>query len=289
MSNTDAISFLRKPPRGESRTPQQLREQYLLEKELAGRLRSASRDERTHLYSWAYDELFRRIPHHPQLRHKASAEEQAQRVAMQMRLLSRWLRPEAVFLEIGAGDCALSFAAAKKVRHVYAVDVSEAITRAVAPPGNFTLLISDGTSIPAPAGAVTLAYSNQLMEHLHPDDAATQLENIYRALAPDGVYICVTPNRLGGPCDISAYFDEVATGFHLKEYTASELVGMFRRAGFRDVRQWLKTPAGYAPAPTWLTASTERSLERLRPAIRRRLLRSTPLRAWRHVRIIATK
>jgi SAM-dependent methyltransferase len=289
MSNPDATPFLRKPPPGESRSPEQLREQYVLEKELAARLRNATGRERTHLYSWAYEELFRRIPHHPQLRSKASADEQAQRVAVQMCFLSRWLTPQAVFLEIGAGDCALSFAAAKKVRHVYAVDVSESITSAVTRPANFTLLLSDGTSIPTPPAAVTLAYSNQLMEHLHPDDAMVQLENIYRALAPGGVYICVTPNRLRGPADISAYFDEVATGFHLKEYTAMELVAMFRRAGFRHVRQWLKTPVGYTPAVAWLTASVERSLEHLRPAFRRRLLSSTPLRVWRQVRIIATK
>lgn len=289
MVDSEPVPFARKPPPTEKRSADQLREQYLLERELAAKLRNASREERARLYPWAYDELFRRIPHHPQLRHKASARDQVRRVALQMRFLSRWLTPDAVFLEIGAGDCALSFAAAERVRHVYAVDVSECITAAARRPPNFTLLLSDGTSVPTPQGQVTIAYSNQLMEHLHPDDAMLQLENIYRALAPGGVYICVTPNRLSGPCDISAYFDDVATGFHLKEYTATELAALFRRTGFRDVRQWLKTPAGYAQAPAWLTMAAERSIERLRPALRRRALRSLPLRALRHVRLIAIK
>ena len=74
------------------------------------------------------------------------------------------------------------------------------------------------------------------MEHLHPDDAFEQLENIYRALTPGGVYICVTPNRLSGPHDISSLYDEVATGFHLKEYSISELHSLFRRVGFSRIR-----------------------------------------------------
>ena len=72
------------------------------------------------------------------------------------------------------------------------------------------------------------------MEHLHPDDAVDQLKNIYNALVNGGKYICITPNRLTGPHDISKYFDNVATGFHLKEYTVTELSGLFREVGFSD-------------------------------------------------------
>ena len=61
---------------------------------------------------------------------------------------------------------------------------------------NFELIISDGISIPVPAGSIDFAYSNQLMEHLHPDDAESQLENVFTALRPGGAYLCITPNRL---------------------------------------------------------------------------------------------
>ncbi|MGH8175753.1 MAG: methyltransferase domain-containing protein [Steroidobacter sp.] len=284
-----SIPLVRTPPSSETRSPEQLWEQYVLEKELAAILLNAPKAERGRLYSWAYEELFRRIPHHPQLRHKASPEEQVRRVEQQMRFLSSWLQPQTVFLEIGAGDCALSFAVAEKVAHVYAIDVSESITSAVTRPGNFTLMLSDGTSIPTPQGQVTLAYSNQLMEHLHPEDALQQLTNIYHALAPGGVYVCVTPNRLSGPCDISAYFDNVATGFHLKEYTATELIAIFRAADFRTVRQWLRRPGGYIAVPNLFSIATERALERVHPTMRRRLLTSRALRALRHVRLVATK
>lgn len=61
------------------------------------------------------------------------------------------------------------------------------------------------------------------MEHLHPDDAYEQLQEIYNALIPGGIYICITPNRLSGPHDVSQYFDSIATGFHPKEYTTVEM------------------------------------------------------------------
>jgi SAM-dependent methyltransferase len=123
---------------------------------------------------------------------------------------------------------------------VYALDVSAEITRTDTLPANFSLILSDGTTIDVPPDSITVAYSNQLMEHLHPDDALEQLSNIYRALAPGGIYICVTPNRLTGPHDISRHFDPVATCLHLKEYTNTELMALLRRVGFRKADQYCR-------------------------------------------------
>src|SRR6266436_5126674 len=51
--------------RGELRSEAQLREHYLIERELADRLRCAGPAERRTLYPLVYDELFRRVPAHP--------------------------------------------------------------------------------------------------------------------------------------------------------------------------------------------------------------------------------
>ena len=59
----------------ENRTQEQLLEHYNIEKELANRLRNASKEERRHLYTFLYDELFRRVPLHPQLTRKKSQEQ----------------------------------------------------------------------------------------------------------------------------------------------------------------------------------------------------------------------
>jgi SAM-dependent methyltransferase len=155
--------------------------------------------------------------------------------------------------------------------------------------GNFELAMSDGCSVPVPESSVDLAYSDQLMEHLHPDDARTQLENIYQALKPGGIYLCITPNRLSGPHDVSRYFDEVATGFHLREYTVRELTELFRSAGFRKFKiliggRGLHLPL--APVPVHLL---ERMLALLPKTFGRKLARGLPLRLVLGAKVVAVK
>lgn len=220
----------------EARTPERIKAHYEIEKQLAQRLFNSTREERRTLYTSLYDELFLRVPDHPLLTKKLSPEESAQEIAYEFRYIQPFLKKDTVYLEIGPGDCALAFKVAEFVKTVYAVDVSEEITKSSTYPDNFKLILTDGTSIPVPENSVGFAYSNQLMEHLHPDDALEQLHNLSKALMPGGVYICITPNRLNGPHDVSMYFDEVATGFHLKEYTVTELERLFRAVNFSKVR-----------------------------------------------------
>jgi SAM-dependent methyltransferase len=215
------------------RSLQRLRFHYEVERELADRLRHASSSERGRMYAEVYDELFRRVPDHPQLTAPRDPEAGHQRAAIHEAAVRQFLPPAGVFLEIGAGDCLLSLAVCEYASEVYAVDVSREIASVEAPPANFTLRITDGTSIPVAPGSVDLAYSNQLMEHLHPDDAERQATNICVALRPGGRYMCLTPHRLLGPADISAFFTRGdAEGFHLREYATRELTELFRAAGF---------------------------------------------------------
>jgi len=258
------------------RTLAQLREHYEVERELADRLRRSRKEDRATLYSAVYNELFRRVPHHPQRTRTWNAEAVATIIQEKLLLLSAFLQPSTVFLELGAGDCRLSLKVAERVQTVYALDVSDEITRGIAPPPNFKLVISDGTSIPVARNSVSVAYSYQLMEHIHPDDAVEQLRNVYNVLAPGGQYICITPNRLAGPHDISRYFETVAKGFHLKEYTLAELYALFRSTGFGDV----KVQAGVLGKFVSLPIGPIRALERimaLLPASARRKVAKTPI------------
>ena len=271
------------------RTPEQLREHYEVETELARRLSEASRQERRLLYSAVYDELFRRVPHHPQLTRKASPAESEQAVQAQLRFLAPFLNPSLTFLEVGPGDCALSLAVASRVGNVYAVDVSREITKGLIIPANFELILSDGSSIPLPERSVDLVYSNGLMEHLHPDDAIEQLRNIYDVLTPGGRYMCCTPHKITGPHDISAHFDDVATGFHLREYTVAELEDLFRRVGFSKVQLLLGGRGMYAIAPTRPTIRAERLLNHLHRRTARSLATRLPLRLLFALRMVGTK
>lgn len=272
-------------PRPEPRTTERLRAHYEIERQLADRLRNASQEERSRLYRELYDELFRRVPDHPQL---TKRNDPAARVASQVELLNPFISTETRFLELGAGDCALSLALAPRVRYVWALDVSQEIVPDALPHENFELVLSDGQSVPVPPGSVDLAYSNQLMEHLHPDDATAQLAGIARALAPGGRYLCVTPHRFTGPHDISKFFDLTPTGFHLKEYTVDELARMLRSVGFRKVRVVLRARGRSCILPPQLTTALEALLSPLPPRIRRKIARS-PLRVLLGIKVVATK
>jgi SAM-dependent methyltransferase len=184
------------------------------------------------------------------------------------------LLPEGgTYLEVGAGDCAHASWVAARAGKIYALDVSEEITAAVAQRAKIEVVITDGRSVPVPPGSVHVAFSDQLLEHLHPDDASDQLTNIYRSLAPGGVYLCVTPNRLSGPHDISRYFDPVATGLHLKEYTNQELAIQMREAGFTRVCMFLTVRGRTVTAPVLAAVGLEASA-RATGALGRRLART---------------
>lgn len=272
-----------------ARSAARLRVHFEIERELAARLREASLGERRVLYGAVYDELFRRVPDHPQLLQRASADDRQRDVEGQMQLLGRFLHPCATLIEIGPGDCALSIAVCRRVRSVFAVDVSAEIARRGGLPPNFELHLSDGVSVPHPPGGADVVYSHQLMEHLHPEDALAQLRNIHAALAPGGVYLCVTPNRLTGPHDISRYFCEEARGFHLKEYSAGELLALFRQAGFERAEVHALIRGRYRRIPALLVRWLEGLLEHAPAPLRRRLATLPPWRWFSTLSIVARK
>ncbi len=272
----------------ENRTKEEIREHYQIEKDLAKKLRTSQKQEREHLYTQLYDDLFKKVPHHPQLTRKIDAQASSVEVGQKLRLLTKFLHPDSIFLEVGPGDCHLAFKVAECVQKVYAVDVSPEIVKNSNSPNNFQLIISDGCNIPVPEN-VTIAYSNQLMEHLHPDDALEQLRNIYQALIPGGVYICITPNRLSGPHDISKYFDNVATGFHLQEYTNKELKNIFQSVGFSQINSYIGGKGIYLKFPYPIISMCEAILSAIPSFIRRKITNTLPGKALLGVIIVGTK
>ena len=193
------------------------------------------------------------------------------------------------FAEIGAGDCALSLAVAHRCRQVFAIDVSEVIAQRSNWPANCTFLLTEGTRLPMPDATLDVAYSNQLMEHLHPEDALSQLRDIHRVLRPGGRYVCITPNSVAGPWDISVYFDEVATGLHLREYRVDELVRHLRDAGFSRVDIHAGGRGFFLQVPQSLVALTESVLLAMPYGIRSRIARWLPVRGLLGLRVVAWK
>ena len=275
--------------RGETRSDERLRIHYLAERRLADRVRNARGPaERRALFATMYDELFRLVPDHPRLLAKGAATVDRNRdIGWDLAQLRPYLEPGCVFLEIGAGDCALSAAVARQAAHVYAVDISDQ-TQAVLPP-NVTMVLTDGQSVEVPRASVDVAFSDQLMEHLHPDDAIEQLKNIHSALKPGGVYVCITPNRLYGPSDISAYFDDLARGFHLREYTLREMRAIFAQAGFPRLHAYVGARGWFVRCPAAVIEAVEGLLEKLPARARRRIADNRIFRALLGLRVAAIK
>ena len=258
---------------------------YEIEKELATRLGKSTRKERKTLYVTLYDEYNQRVPISiPSAQHQSS-QAATTLASPQWRFLRRFLHKNTVFMEIGAGTCAISLAAAKCVKKVFALEVSQEITRHVKSSENFELVLFDGFDIPLPAESINLAFSDQVIEHIHPDDLLEQLMSIHSVLANRGIYMCITPNRLNGPHDISRHFDVVATGFHLREYTNSELSHLFKQAGFSKVKAYVGIPALYVRFPLFILKIQEGVLNQLPRKLSRPLARISLTRCIRLVGI----
>jgi SAM-dependent methyltransferase len=274
------------------RTIDQVRFHYEVEKKLATRLREAKREDRRRMYGQVYNELYSQVSDHPLLQRKALSARQLQRhhgIQSQLRFLCRFVKPGSVFLEIGAGSCLVSMEIAKKVKRVIAVDVSEEITRRDDVPSNLELRIFDGVEVPVQAGTVDIAYSHQVMEHIHPDDAFEQLRSIHCSLVPGGAYVCIVPNRISGPHDISRHFDEVATGFHMKEYTTAELASLLRSSGFRKIRSYVGAKGCYFAVPQFFLIALEKLLETLPFRLRTNIGRRVPVRQLLEIRMVGWK
>lgn len=275
--------------REERRTPERLRAHYMVERRIADRVRAArTPEERRAIFATMYDELFAQVPDHPRIAAKGAASASRDRdLAWSMAQLRPYLFDGCTFLEVGAGDCALAARVAERAGQVHAVDISNQVQGEL--PANVALLITDGRAIDVAPGTVDVAFSDQLMEHLHPDDAIEQLRNIHRALKPGGVYMCVTPNRIYGPSDISAFFDDEARGFHLKEYTLGEMREILARAGFPKTHVYVGARGFFLRCPAVLVRSVERILGALPPAARRRVADMKVFRALLGVRVAGIK
>jgi SAM-dependent methyltransferase len=264
------------PPSPEIAFTQRLHDQCAFETHIASQLREAGRTERAQLYNQVYDSYTEQFP---ESLPKDSTD--AERIARyETSFLRRFLTPSTVMIEIGPGRCHLAFALAPLVARIYGVDVSAAVAHGAETPPNFELRLTDGVRMPFASDSIDLVISNQLMEHLHPDDAIEQIREIYRVLRTGGSYSCVTPSRVNGPHDCSAYFDDLpcpvqagdyqATGLHLKEYTTQELVALFKDAGFFRVATWIGAKGRYVELPPPVISSVEAAARLIPPSRRKR-------------------
>lgn len=207
---------------------EQLRNQYEVEKGIAEKLRKTDREGRKRLYKTMYDELFRQCPDHPRLKLREDAKMTEVVNQRKSKLIENFINKSTVFVEFGCGDCRFAIDVSNRVRFAYGVDISDQRGLVDTVPNNFALIIYDGYDLEMQESSVDVAFSDQLIEHLHPEDTESHFQLVRKILKPRGVYVFRTPHRLSGPHDVSGYFSDEPEGFHLKEWTYGEVAKMLK-------------------------------------------------------------
>jgi SAM-dependent methyltransferase len=234
------------------RTLEQIRNHYEIEKTIAIRLKKATREERKIIYRTMYDELFKQVPDHPRLKCRENPKLTALVNRNKLKLIEKFINKSTVFVEFAPGDCRFATSICDRVRSVYGVDISDQRGQFDNVPDNFKLIIYDGYDLQMQENSTDVVFSDQLIEHLHPEDTELHFQLVRKILRPQGVYVFRTPHRFSGPHDVSRYFSDEAEGFHLKEWTYSEIVKILKRlkysswSGYKYTkRNLIKKPFAY--------------------------------------------
>lgn len=211
-----------------------VRTHWELEKDWARRLKQSGAEGRAQLFQSAYTELYSKLPWLKSGEVEVTAAERAAKYSFLKNLLPP---PPAQVLEVGSGGGALIAYLASMGYRCTASDVTEE---------RCDLLIRECPTLRwIRADAVEFAdrveadsfdavISDQVIEHLHPDDVGPHLRAVGRVLRPGGRYVVRLPHRLAGPGDVSQVFrTSTALGMHLKEYTYAEMTRLAGAAGFR--------------------------------------------------------
>jgi SAM-dependent methyltransferase len=222
-----------------------------LEFEYAAQLRSCDAATRRRLYGVAYSDVARLRPFHSDDAEQRTAGASRELIDLVLPMIDR----EQPVLEIGCGRGYTCTMLAPHVQSIVGTDVSaaalaearEALRRQGI--GNATIEEVSALDLrsrfePERFGT---AISIQVLEHLHRDDAADHLRQVFELLKPGGRYIILMPNRLTGPHDITREeYPQLrdAIGFHLNESTYRELAATMHAIGYRDLRSFVPWPDG---------------------------------------------
>ena len=268
VSNKAEKKLLRPLPK--NRSVESLENHYNVEKMLADRLRNSSKEERKNILATMYSELFEKVPDHSRLTRRVSESETLAYNQSKFSLIKRFLKKNSTFVEIGAGDCQFAYECAKFVSKVIAVEIIDQRPETVKSPDNFRLCIYSGEDVDIDSESVDLIFSDQLLEHLHPEDVEKHLSVQLRILKPNGLYFLRTPHAFTGPHDISKYFSDTPQGFHMREYTFLSVRDLAVQVGYSKVRCLLGVKGRFSVfVPFAYVSVVESLLSMLKPRSRR--------------------
>lgn len=235
------------------RSLEQVQNHYLVEKSIAERLKKSCLEERKLIYATMYQELFGKVPDHPRLTRRESADLTARANRSKLCLVGGFLDESSVFVEFASGDCRFAGRVAGRVGRAYGIDISDQRNSKDGFPENFELIVYDGYNLDEIENdSVDIVFSDHLIEHLHPEDARLHFALVRRILKTGGKYVFRTPHALTGPHDVSRYFSDEPECFHLKEWTYTEIKKMLEDLRYAEFHpRWrakrinLRMPYGY--------------------------------------------
>jgi len=268
-----------------TRTKEQIRNHYEVERALADKLRKSNREERKLLFRVMYDELFEKVPDHPRLTKRSNPEVTLRRNKNKIKMVRNLLDKRTVFAEFAPGDCEFCFYVADQVQRVYGMDISDQTDPSRVRPDNFELIVYDGYDLNMPSGKIDVMFSDQFIEHLHPEDVPEHYTLARQLLAPGGKYSFRYPHIYRGPEDISRFFTDVPTGFHLNENTFTATVEQLKKANFSHYQCYWFLNGIRVPIPFGVFRLTERLFKNVPARFRRRI---APF-LFPTVHIVATK
>jgi 2-polyprenyl-3-methyl-5-hydroxy-6-metoxy-1,4-benzoquinol methylase len=217
-------------------TEQMILSHWELEKQLTQELLSSTPENRWETFDRSYSRLYSELDWLNRFVHEARPI-----VADDMQH-GEWYTaigaPPLEIYEIGSGKGDLISYLARRGFRCKATEITPERGEILADDGvpNLTWGVSDGVHLDSFEGAASydVVISDQVLEHLHPDDIDTHLRGALQILKPGGRYIFRTPHRFSGPHDVSRVFKcDSPLGMHLKEYSYREFVSAVRQAGFK--------------------------------------------------------
>lgn len=150
--------------------------------------------------------------------------------------------PKILEVGCGAGDLLLDLAGCG-YRDIVGIDISPAAIRLARCKLEERHLAIEGLHCASledfctsfPDARFDLIIHCHIIEHIVPTQAQAFLDQVSKCLTRDGYMVVITPSRLTGPHDNTRFFRPPGSepeGFHMREYSLSELKQLLSLAGF---------------------------------------------------------
>lgn len=238
-------------------TEEQILQHWELEKRLRQRLLNSTPETRFEVFERAYTELYSELEWLNELVDTAAHDET---VSYELWLNLVGEPPQRIY-EVGSGRGELISYLAQHGFECRASEITQYRGEQWATEHeNLTWNNTDGVHLEQfePTEHYDVVISNQVIEHMHPDDLPAHMRSVLELLKPGGRYIFSTPHGHSGPTDVCTVFGtDTLEGMHLKEYTYRELKQLAEESGFARVSSVLRLPRkvrkmfGLKPQISW--------------------------------------